>query len=154
MRIQKESSGNPKAKAPAQKWQTGFGSELGLLQLSPDTRKQYKISNEQAFDPATNIRIGMDVWNKWSKSFFGKETPKNPVTRNVWSWLVTAVGPGAARKLRDMSDGDDLDSLLKTANDMEALQKNRKYWGSQSPRLVSQRVRDAVRNVVGAMGAK
>lgn len=151
-RVQVESGGNPTATAKAQKWKTGFGSEVGLLQLSPDARKRYGLTEEQAKNPETNIKYAMKQWNAWANNFFGKNKPKDQATRNVWAWLVTAVGPGAAARLRSLAGGYDLDKLRDVAEDEKLLSKNRKFWGSQSPGLVGKRIKKGINEVKKVLG--
>jgi hypothetical protein len=150
-RIMLESGGNPKTIAPSQQWHSGRGSEIGLLQMSPDTRAQYGITEKQAMDPETNIRVQMRQWNAWAHNFFKDDPPADAIQRNAWSWLVTAVGPGAAAKLRSMAKGYDLGSLLRAVSDPAAMLAAKAWWGSQSPGLVSQRVKTAIQEVTNAM---
>jgi hypothetical protein len=150
-RIRVESGGNPNVTAKPQQWQTGYGSEIGLLQMSPDTRKQYGISKKQAKDPETNIGVQSKQWNAWARSFFGKAKPQDPVAYNTWAWLTTSIGPGAVRKVRDLTGGDySLGKLAKVA-DPKLLSKYRGYWGSQSPQKVAYRIKSAIKNVTRAM---
>lgn len=145
-RIWLESRGNPKAIARAQKWRTGYGSEMGLLMISPDSRKQYGLTEEQCRDPETNIKYGCIIWNKWVDVFFRERLmPENdPLARACWAWLVTAIGPGATRRLRKLSDGYAFDRLEKVVNDKELMERNKRFWGSQSPALIAWRVGVAI----------
>lgn len=154
-RIQVESGGNPNVVAKPQQWKTGYGSEIGLLQMSPDTRKQYGITDEQAKDPETNLRVQLKQWNDWSNNFFGNNQPSDPVARNTWAWLTTAVGPGAVRRIRDLTGGDySLSALARVADNSDVLGQNKKYWGSQSPGLVSKRIKHAIKAVTTSMGGQ
>jgi len=149
-RIDLESGGNPNAVARPQKWQTGHGSEMGLLMLSPDTRAQYNISKEEAVDPETNIRIGCKIWNAWVGRFFIETLgdPPLPVlddVRGTWAWMVTAVGPGATRRLRSLNKNSyDLENLILLCSSEKVMTKNAKYWGSQDRRTVTWRVGTAI----------
>jgi hypothetical protein len=142
-RIFLESRGNPKATAKAQSWYCGIhGSEIGLLQINPCNRKKYGLTDAQAMNPDTNIRYGCQIWNDWSESFF-RQLP-GATDRPVWMWLVTAVGPGAAKKLRTMAGGYNLSSLLSVAGDKALMDSARGSFGSQPPPLVSWRVGSAI----------
>jgi len=142
-------TGNPKATARAQNWcckRSGgqcvdniYGSEKGLLMVNPCNQRKYGLTSSSVFDPETNIRVGCDIWNKWAASFF-KGAGFDP----VWAWLVTAVGPGAAKRLRELAGGYSTGSLRAVAANTALMTASKGYWGSQSPEKVSHRVGSAI----------
>jgi hypothetical protein len=153
LRIWVESRGNPNVVAKAQTWHCDsgdvYGSEIGLLQLSPCSRERYGLTAAQAKDPNVNIEYGCRLWNAWSASL----GPTDAVA--VWAWLVTAIGPGAVRRLQKLAGSFALDALLAVVRSAETMRQNAAYWGSQSPALVAWRVGVAVSaaKVSGALSA-
>lgn len=154
-RIDLETGGNPRVAARAQNWYCGiYGSEIGLLQINPCNRQVYGITDAQARDPETNIRIGCEIWNSWIDNFLSGDSV-DARTRAVWAWLVTAVGPGAAKRLRELAGGYSISALSQVASNSSLLTQNKSYWGTQGPSLIAWRVGvsiSAVNAVVGGMG--
>jgi hypothetical protein len=107
--------------------------------VNPCNQRKYGLTSSSVFDPETNIRVGCDIWNKWAGSFF-----KGDGWDPVWAWLVTAVGPGAVKRLRELAGGYSTGSLKAVAADTALMASNKGYWGSQSPGLVSHRIGSAI----------
>lgn len=150
-RIFLETGGSPTATAKSLKWYCGIqGSEIGLLQINPCNRKTYGLTDAQAKDPEINIKYGCKIWNDWANVFFG-EMP-GVTDRAVWLWLVTSVGPGAARKLRSMAGGYSISSLMSVAGNASLMEAARSHFGSQSAALVAWRVGTAI-NAARASGS-
>lgn len=151
-RVNFETGYNPYAVAKPQNWKIGkgksiYGSEIGLLQISPANRHDLGMTNEEATDWRININVGMKIWDKWVNNFYKeqKELPEEGSERDVWSWLVTSVGPGAIRKIRELTGNSyNLNDLRGVANDMETLEKYKKSWGTQSPKLIQQRILQSI----------
>lgn len=137
-RIQRESSGNPKARVSS----TG---EAGLLMLWKPTQEKYNVTNP--YDPAQNIRGGLLHW----QTELGRMRSKLPglfPSRNLDYFaigqLYTSIGGGATPYLlkkagvRPGHEYSDLVAWLKQTG--EGLEKYRPYFGTQSAALVARRI--------------
>lgn len=154
-RIWIESKGYPGTTAKAQTWHCNsgdiYGSEIGLLQLSPCSREDFGLTAAQAKDPETNIKYGCKLWNRWTDNFF-VAMGGTPRDRDMWAWLVTAVGPGAVRVLYKLAGGYSMSKLLSAAGNASLMKQYSSSWGSQSPALVAWRVGVAISAVKAASG--
>jgi hypothetical protein len=122
-----------------------YGSEIGLLQLSPTSRERFNLTEEQAMDPKTNLKYSLKIWDNWANKLFDSAEQKpNRTERDVWSWLVTSVGPGATRKLRELNGGYGLRNLQRLISNEDILNAHKKSFGTQSPKLINARIRKAL----------
>jgi hypothetical protein len=149
-RIWVETRGNPNV--------VSREGEIGLLQLSKATMAQYHVTQRSAKNPRVNISVGTMLWHKWTSSLrvwmYGQGLP-NPGTVTwphmaLLSWLTTAIGPGAIRGILTHLHTTDMDAIRELADDMSTLRTLERYWGNQSPSLISHRIKVAYEAVAAA----
>jgi hypothetical protein len=133
--------------------------ERGLLQLWPDTRKTYGVTN--ACDPDQNIRAGCAHWNAEARKMQAAIPGLFPSrdTSDFWkaAYLYTAIGSGATTKLfltAPVQTGTAFSDLLNWVNEVEGsvtFDSLKPWFGTQSPATIAKRVRAADTFVNAAM---
>lgn len=149
-RIAFETGGNPRAVSRPQQWASGVGGEMGLLQLSPDTRAAHGLTDKQALDPGTNLRIGQALWLRWYRSWADWALAKRISIPHLQlvpcaaaCWLVTSIGPGAMRWLT-RSLGGDVETWPAYTATIYRLGEHAGTFGRQSASLIKRRIRVAL----------